>query len=1162
MKITCENCGANYEVEDSKVPASGFTIKCAACLRTFQVGPDRPLGPVLVSDAYEIDLPAPKDPPADLPAPRVEIDPPARWLDETDLPGPRVENGDLPAPKFGETDLPAPKTSASNLPAPKSAFAIPPSTRSTPPPPGQRPGKSTVLFGNAPPGGKPPPLPPPLPTPLKKSAPPAALELSTTDDIIELPTPKTGGAATAPPGSADPNNELLTPKTPAIRQTVSGIGVSLDTPETDDQDLEPARPQGPRAAPPPSPEPSLSIESIDLVERPQEVRSGPIALEPRAPTRYQGQASRSEAKLLEAPPQGRAPAVGTEAESLGMELAPAVTDIAPKPEPELAVPSAAGDPDEADAPTPIAAAESRGEEATPGRLHRWSRILITVGGVLALVSAVGVALGIFTDSGYFGAKLLGAERVNKEKKLVDARQLMAEDTLASYRKAAVELKLLREAQPRRLELQALEAQAHLAVARLGVASEARAAESLLTPLETNPKASVQPDVVKASALKLLVSGKPAEARAKLRAVLENAPSDAVALVYLGWVGLDTGDDADADRAFTRALTGEPNRAGAIYGLAVAKERQGNRVQAFALYQRALGKSPQHFSAAVGLARSSLQSGEEVQAKIEELITQRGSVAAPREIADAWATLGLGAAAAGRREEAADRLRRAVSLDAGSSMAAVGLARLQCDLGRSAEGLPTLRKIVEAEPRNLEARLTLVRALLETGEVGAVAAPLSAAVSMAPQNPRVLYWQGRSALAQPSPERHKALERFKQAATADPKFLDAYLAQSRTYALLGKGDEALAALKLAEAQASGDPQLEIELGETYLALGKTGEAESRFRAAIGKRPDASIAHIDLAQTLEQQGRLDEARAQYEAVAEKQPTYPGLAERRARLALKQGRREEAKKLFDDALKQGVPTTALKLAAAELAFDTGHFEDARRLAESVVKDDDHNAGGHLVLARTLLELHRRDDALPEARRAASLGQAPDAHYVYAGLLESLGKLDQAMSEYSQARRPPREADAALGRARILVHMGATKDALSELATLTKEPRVRARAFLLQGDCYSDQQQFERARHAYEEAVKYGPELGEAAFKLGRAQLDSGKRRFAIDLLERAIKLGGDGVPWAAEAHLLVGDAHRAARENELALRAYRRYLELAPPDARARGEVTRQISLLSAN
>jgi len=412
-----------------------------------------------------------------------------------------------------------------------------------------------------------------------------------------------------------------------------------------------------------------------------------------------------------------------------MELAPAVTDIAPKlaPEPEpalAAVPSLAGTAGEAAAPTPSAAAEPRAEAAPPARRHRWSRILIAVGGVLALVSAVGVALGIFTDSGYFGAKLLGAERVNNEKKLVDARQLMAEDTLASYRKAAVELKLLREAQPRRAELQALEAQAHLAVARLGAGSEARAAEALLTPLAANPKTSVLPDMVKASALQLLVSGKPADARAKLREVLEKAPSDAVALVYLGWVELDAGDADAAARAFSRALTGEPNRAGAIYGLAVAKERQGNRVQAFELYQRALGKSRQHFGAAVGLARSSLQSSEEVQAKIEEMITQRGSAAAPREIADAWATLGQRAASAGRREEAADRLRRAVSLDASSSMAAVGLARVQCDLGRCAEGLPTLRKIVEAEPKNLEARLTLVRALLETGEVGAVAVPMS------------------------------------------------------------------------------------------------------------------------------------------------------------------------------------------------------------------------------------------------------------------------------------------------------------------------------------------------------------------------------------------------------------------------------------------------------
>ena len=77
----------------------------------------------------------------------------------------------------------------------------------------------------------------------------------------------------------------------------------------------------------------------------------------------------------------------------------------------------------------------------------------------------------------------------------------------------------------------------------------------------------------------------------------------------------------------------------------------------------------------------------------------------------------------------------------------------------------------------------------------------------------------------------------------------------------------------------------------------------------------------------------------------------------------------------------------------------------------------------------------------------------------------------------------------------------------------------------------------------------------------LDSGKRKPAADMLERALKLAGDKAAFAAEAYLLLGDAHRESKENDAAIRAYKRYLELAPADAPQRVEVTRHLSMLGA-
>src|SRR5215471_2604601 len=37
MKITCEKCSAPNEIEDSRIPVSGFIMKCPACMHSFKV---------------------------------------------------------------------------------------------------------------------------------------------------------------------------------------------------------------------------------------------------------------------------------------------------------------------------------------------------------------------------------------------------------------------------------------------------------------------------------------------------------------------------------------------------------------------------------------------------------------------------------------------------------------------------------------------------------------------------------------------------------------------------------------------------------------------------------------------------------------------------------------------------------------------------------------------------------------------------------------------------------------------------------------------------------------------------------------------------------------------------------------------------------------------
>lgn len=1255
MKIKCESCSAEYDLDESRIPPSGVQMKCPACLHQFLVkkpAADATLQPVrkeiALSDVDDEETPLPPDAPG-MSAPKQASPKPSIALsnmDEVDLPAPvserrsaqkppAEEEADLPAPKgpssvrtlktpvapmppAAKPPMPAPPAAKPPMPAPtvaKPPVPAPPVAKPpVPAPPAARPPMPEPPTIRTPPtsmpslaGAKPPqpktttPGMPPPPKPAKPAftdeptGDDAKLRIQRTapaDDSIDLPAPVSERRPAQParddelvdlPAPKGPSSsrwkpqrpdivDLPAPKSPSspaapVRSEVlpdlpapkrPSMTVDLDAPDPEDLPLSVSAPRPAQPAPPSASfempgadggPPGLELDSIDVV----------------AP-----KSASADSIDVVAPKSTRSGIIGEEPDLPAPK--PETMDVAPVSRPVPAAPNVADR--SLDDPTPIEAIkpdlkakpkktdEFEEEDEEAPRKRRGMGALIAVAAVVLVIGGVGVGLGLFTSHGWFGMNLLTGKSAESEAKLQAARKLMLDDTLAGYKKAALDLKQLNDADPRLVEAQALEAQARLLQGRLGVGAEGKAGEQLIAKLPTDPK-EVTPEIRRAKALKLVVAGNAAQARTELNTILASAPSDAIALTYLGWTEAATGDDAAAEAAFGKAVQAEAGRAAALYGEGLADEHLGRSSEAADLYGRAISRSPQHFGAAVGQARleAAKLGAQTAQQKIEELIAKRASTAAPRELSDAWVALGSLASQAGRRDEAEERLKKALTLDPDSVRARVLLSQVQCDGGKAAQTVAPLQKIVAAEPKNLDARLALARALIESGTPHEAQVVMTAAAAQSPKDPRVLYWQGRLALADKG-DRDAALKLYKDAIAGDPRYIAAYLAESNALAQLGKNDEALAVLKVAEDKASDDPQLMLELGLAYLQINRAADAEARFRAALEKRPDFLPARVALGGSLESQNKLEEAAKEYAVVSAKQADYPGLTERQASLAARQGRKEEAWALYAKALTQGVPTAFLKLQVASLALDLNKPEEARKLAEEVVKEDDRNAVGHLTLARAQLARKSPEEALAEARRAATIADLPEAHLVLARSLEQLAKLDQAVQEYNLARRPPVEAEASIGRARIMVRMGATRDALAELGALAQNPKLRAQALLLMGDCYADLTQKDKARKAYEDAVKAAPDSGEAAFKLGRAYLDAGRRHEAIVNLEKALKLSGDQAAFAVEAWLLAGDAHRESKEKDAAVRAYKKYLELAPQDAPARNEVTRQLSILGGS
>src|SRR5262245_30597999 len=63
LKVNCEACGAPYEVDPRRVPATGLKMRCPACGASVQVMPEAAAMEPILGD-LDLDLPAPKANPA------------------------------------------------------------------------------------------------------------------------------------------------------------------------------------------------------------------------------------------------------------------------------------------------------------------------------------------------------------------------------------------------------------------------------------------------------------------------------------------------------------------------------------------------------------------------------------------------------------------------------------------------------------------------------------------------------------------------------------------------------------------------------------------------------------------------------------------------------------------------------------------------------------------------------------------------------------------------------------------------------------------------------------------------------------------------------------------------------------------------------------------
>jgi Tfp pilus assembly protein PilF len=318
---------------------------------------------------------------------------------------------------------------------------------------------------------------------------------------------------------------------------------------------------------------------------------------------------------------------------------------------------------------------------------------------------------------------------------------------------------------------------------------------------------------------------------------------------------------------------------------------------------------------------------------------------------------------------------------------------------------------------------------------------------------------------------------------------------------------------------------------------------------------------LAGALEAMGDLEGARAELAALsASARGTTPGLGMRVAAVLAKLGRKQEALTAYQTEIAAGGVPPAIKVAAARLALELGRKDEARKLGEAAVADDPRTPGALLLLA----ELRRLEGDLPHAllelRRALSVDGSAEVNLEYGRALAALGRNEEALAALGQAHELP---EAGVERGRLLLRRGDVEGAARELATASISLPGNAEAQLLLGMAEERLGHATRAEAAFKAAVRLAPASAEARYRLGKATYDRGQPAAALPQLRAAAEhvptVPDPTATWRAELYFNLGFAEARAGTRDRAATAFRKYLDLAPPDAPARAEAAKQLKSL---
>ncbi len=499
------------------------------------------------------------------------------------------------------------------------------------------------------------------------------------------------------------------------------------------------------------------------------------------------------------------------------------------------------------------------------------------------------------------------------------------------------------------------------------------------------------------------------------------------------------------------------------------------------------------------------------------------------------------------QEASLEFRNALQIDEKLGAAHWGLARADESLQRFPEMIEELKKTVELDQTNLEAKNKLGNYYLAAskGRPELVAEAERLAKDVLQRDPKNI--EGHillSSIRFAQDKKDEALAELNRAIELDPSRSESYLSLARFYIVTKDRVKAEELFKKAISVNPSSALVHTEYGKYLVQENRSAEAEVELKKAVEVAPSDRNARFVLASFYLVNKQLDKAEEAYKALADLEKDKPESQAVLADFYSSINRTDDAVRIFQDILAKSPDYAQGRYRLAEILLMRGDTNGASAQIEEALKKDQHDRQALLLRARLRAQGGQADGlkaAIEDLKEV--LRQEPNSRlglYFMAQANFNLGAIDQARVFAGDLEKNyPDYLPVKLMQVQINIAGGDPKTAASLASELLdrlskvapdreNSPQlledIRAKTYLARGSAQVQLRNLTAARQDFEAARQAAPNETEIYNNLAVVSQLENKPDEAVGFYQSALKIS------ATNFNALNGLISLYAKKNEL--------------------------------